>query len=241
LDDRFAAVNGTFMFKSLVNVALLFPLFITATAQADTAQDALKRFVDGVQTFEAHFDQVQTDERGQVANRSSGQFWLGRPAANSKADIGKFRWAYEKPYEQISVCDGAKLWAYDPDLNQVTVRNAHTALAGTPAALLSQRTGLSEAFVIQDAGSEGDARIVRLLPRAKDADFKSIELAIDKTGAPQRMRFQDQIGGSSEVKFSVIKTNAKIDEKQFQFTPPKGTEVVNADADPRAGQTTSHE
>ena len=223
------------MFRILANAALL-SFLLPGAASADSAQDALKRFVDGVQTFEAHFDQAQTDERGQVGNRSSGQFWLARPAATAKSEIGRFRWAYEKPYEQISVCDGAKLWAYDPDLNQVTVRNAQAALAGTPAALLSQRTGLSDAFVVQDSGNEGEARVVRLIPKAKDSDFKSIELAIDKSGAPLRMRFQDQIGGSSEVKFSAIKTNAKIDDKQFQFTPPKGTEVVDADVVPKGSK-----
>jgi outer membrane lipoprotein carrier protein len=206
----------------------------SGSAAADSAQEALKRFVDGVQTFEAHFDQTQTDERGQVTNRSSGQFWLARPAASAKSEVGKFRWAYEKPYEQVSVCDGAKLWAYDPDLNQVTVRGAKAALAGTPAALLSQRAALGDAFIVQDLGAEGEARLVKLIPKAKDSDFKSIELAIDKVGAPLRMRFQDQIGGSSEVKFSATKTNAKIDDTQFQFVPPKGTEVVDADVNPKA-------
>ena len=228
--------------KNLPGVARLAALALSlssAVASADSAQDALKRFVDGVQTFEAHFDQAQTDEHGQVTNRSSGQFWLGRPAAGAKSEVGKFRWAYEKPYEQISVCDGARLWAYDPDLNQVTVRSAKAALAGTPAALLSPRAALGDAFIVQDSGSEGEARIVRLIPKSKDSDFKSIELAIDKTGAPVRMRFQDQIGGSSEVKFSATRTNSRIDDKQFQFVPPKGTEVVDADANPKA--QSSHE
>ncbi len=194
-------------------------------AQADSAQDALKRFTDGVQTFEAHFEQVQTTDKGQVSGRSSGHFWLERPVA--KGAPGKFRWAYEKPYTQATICDGAKLWAYDPDLNQVTVREAKTALAGTPAELLSQKTALSTAFTVKDSGSEGDMRLVTLTPKAKDSDFKSIELALDKDGAPLRMRFADQIGGHSEVSFTEVHTNAKIDPAQFQFAPPKGAEIVN--------------
>lgn len=224
------------MLKNAAVFAAIAACSIHAAA-ADSAQEALKRFVDGVQTFEAHFDQTQTDERGQVTNRSSGQFTLGRPAAGAKGEVGKFRWAYEKPYEQISVCDGTKLWAYDPDLNQVTVRSAKAALAGTPAALLSQRAALGDAFVVQDAGAEGDSRLVRLLPKAKDSDFKSIELTIDKSGAPLRMRFQDPIGGASEVKFSATKTNGKVDDKLFQFVPPKGTEVVDAETDAKGAKS----
>lgn len=223
----------------LSKLLLSIPLCVVPVVQADSAQDTLKRFVDGVQTFDARFDQTQTDERGTVTARSSGRFLLSRPAAGAKSDIGRFRWAYEKPYEQLSICDGTKLWAFDPDLNQATVRNAKSALAGTPAALLSQRGGLTDAFVVQDGGSDGDARVVRLLPKAKDSDFKSIELSIDKAGAPLRMRFQDPIGGSSEVKFSTVATNKPIDAAQFQFTPPAGTEIVDGDSAPSAGGAAS--
>ena len=201
-------------------------------AGSEVARENLKRFADGVRTFQAHFEQVQTDDHGQVTNRSSGTFWLSRPVPGSSDSAGKFRWAYEKPYEQLTVCDGDKLWSYDPDLEQVTVRNARQALTGTPAALLSQRTALGDAFDLQDAGSDGDQRVVRLLPRNKDSDFKSIELALNGDGAPARMRFADQIGGHSEVSFSDIRTNQPIEPAQFQFSPPKGAEVVNGDAAP---------
>lgn len=212
-------------FKSALLGALCLGLLTAAAARADSAQDALKRFTDGVQTFDAHFEQVQTTDKGQVTARSSGHFWLARPGAGS--GTGKFRWAYEKPYEQATICDGAKLWAYDPDLNQVTVRDARSALAGTPAELLSQKAALNTAFTVKDAGNEGDTRLVTLVPKSKDSDFKTIELALDKDGAPLRMRFADQIGGHSEVSFTEVHTNARIDPAQFQFTPPKGAEIVN--------------
>ncbi|MBV8063142.1 MAG: outer membrane lipoprotein chaperone LolA [Nevskia sp.] len=226
------------MKRKFRSVLVLLVLLVEASAlaafaaHADTAQDALKHFTGGVQTFEAHFEQVQTDDHGQVTAKSSGHFWLARPTAAGSP--GKFRWAYEKPYQQVTVCDGAKLWAYDPDLNQVTVREAKTALAGTPAELLSQKITLGGAFAIKDSGSDGDDRLVTLVPKSKDSDFKSIELALDKAGAPVRMRFADQIGGRSEVSFSEIKTNAAIDAAQFQFMPPKGAEVVKDGSVPKS-------
>ncbi|MDE0856070.1 MAG: outer membrane lipoprotein chaperone LolA [Nevskia sp.] len=211
--------------KSALLGALCIGLLTATAARADSAQDALKRFTDGVQTFEAHFDQVQTDDKGRITGRSSGHFWLSRPAVAGTP--GRFRWAYEKPYQQATICDGAKLWAFDPDLNQVTVREAKAALAGTPAELLSQKAALNTAFTVKDAGNEGDTRLVTLVPKSKDSDFKTIELALDKDGAPLRMRFADQIGGHSEVSFTEVHTNARIDPAQFQFTPPKGAEIVN--------------
>jgi outer membrane lipoprotein carrier protein len=208
-------------FAVLLAAALALP---GGAALADSAQDALKRFTDGVQTFDAHFEQVQTSDKGEVTARSSGHFWLSRPAGPG---TGKFRWAYEKPYTQATICDGAKLWAYDPDLNQVTVRDAKAALTGTPAELLSQKSVLSNAFTVKDAGSDGDLHLVALTPKAKESDFKSIELGLDKDGAPVRMRFADQIGGNSQITFTEVHTNARIDAAQFEFTPPKGAEIVN--------------
>jgi outer membrane lipoprotein carrier protein len=201
---------------------LSVPLFSTSV-HADTAQEALKRFADGVKTFDAHFEQVQTDEHGQVNTRSSGHFWLSRP--------GRFRWVYEQPYQQVTVCDGQKLWAYDPDLEQVTVRGAQLALTGTPAALLSQKTALSDEFKVKDAGAEDGGRRVRLIPKSADSDFKAIELVLDKEGAPQQMRFADQIGGYSDITFSDVHTNTPIAAGKFEFSPPQGVEVVDGDAD----------
>jgi outer membrane lipoprotein carrier protein len=216
--------------KKLKTTCALFAsgvLAVSAASRADSAQDTLKRFTEGVQTFEAHFEQVQSDDHGQVTAKSSGHFWLARPAAGGAA--GKFRWAYEKPYQQLTVCDGSKLYAYDPDLNQVTVRDAKSALAGTPAELLSQKVSLEKTFSIKGAGSEGEDQLVNLVPKSKDSDFKTIELELNKAGAPVRMRFADQIGGHSEVSFSEIKTNTAIDTAQFHFDPPKGSEVVKDD------------
>jgi outer membrane lipoprotein carrier protein len=206
--------------------AVLIPLlFAVHTAAAETVQQALKRFSDNVKTFEAHFEQVQTDEHGQVTSRSSGHFWLSRP--------GRFRWVYEQPYEQITVCDGDKLWSYDPDLAQVTVRKARLALAGTPAALLSQKTSLTDAFKVQEAGIDDDGNHrVRLVPKSNDSDFKSIDLVLDKEGAPRSMEFADQIGGHSLISFTDAHTNTDIPAAQFHFEPPKGVEVVDTDAEP---------
>jgi len=192
-------------------------------APAAAPSEALTRFAHDIKTFEAHFEQVQTDDHGQVTGRSSGHFWLARPAAGK---VGRFRWAYEKPYQQLTVCDGDKLWAYDPDLAQVTERGAQLALAGTPAELLSQQGGLTDAFTIEDAGSDTDGQHLKLKPRAADSDFKSIELSLAANGAPLTMHFFDAIGGESEIRFSEVKSNAPIDAAQFRFTPPKGVEIV---------------
>lgn len=200
------------LFAALLGLATILP------AHADDPQATLRKFVDGVQTLTADFSQVQSDEGGKITGSSSGKLALSRP--------GKFRWTYEKPYAQLMVCDGKKIYLYDPDLAQVTVRSAEQALSGTPAALLSQKALLGEAYTLQDGGKDGAASIVRLLPKSSDGDFKSIELWL-ANGVPQRMRFHDQLGGRTDIRFTGIKTNTKVDASEFKFTPPKGAEVVD--------------
>jgi outer membrane lipoprotein carrier protein len=194
-------------------------LLTCGTAAASPETDALQQFVDTVQTLSASFEQVQEDEGGRVLQSSSGRLWLSRP--------GRFRWSYEKPYEQLMVCDGRQLWQYDPDLRQALVRPAGDTLQGTPAQLLTDRAALAQHFTVEGAGTDAGAQRLRLLPKAADSDFKSIELWL-KGGVPVRMRFHDPLGGTSEVRFDDIRTNAHLDAGLFSFAPPRGTEVITA-------------
>ncbi len=204
------------MFRTLL-AACLFSL--TSLAHAESAEAALARFVDGVSSYQATFTQVQTDERGMKIQNSSGTMALSRP--------GKFRWQYAAPSEQLIVTDGSKLWLYDQDLKQVTVRPAEEALQGTPAALLSQKKTLTETFTVSDEGDSDGVKKLKLTPKSKDSDFQDVSLWL-KAGAPVRMVFRDTLGGATDINFAQVKTNAKLDAALFRFIPPKGVEVIES-------------
>lgn len=205
------------MFRTLL-AASLFSL--TSLAHAESAEAALAHFLDGVTSYQASFSQVQTDERGGKIQSSSGTMALLRP--------GKFRWQYAKPSEQLIVTDGSKLWLYDEDLKQVTVRPAEEALQGTPAALLSQKKTLTETFTVSDEGDADGVKKLKLVPKSKESDFQDVSLWL-KAGAPVRMVFRDTLGGATDISFSQGKTNTKLDPDLFHFTPPKGVEVIDAE------------
>lgn len=192
-------------------------------ATAASAADPLQQFVQKVDTLTARFEQVQKDEKGTVLQTSSGRLALARP--------GKFNWSYEKPYQQRIVCDGRTLWQFDPDLAQVLVRSAGATLQGTPAQLLTDRAALDKHFKVENLGADGGAQRLRLRPKARDSDFTSVELWL-KDGVPQRMRFEDPLGGSSEVRFTEVRANAALDAAQFTFQVPQGVEVIEAEAAP---------
>ena len=89
----------------------------------------MREFIQQTRSARAVFTQTVADSSGQVSQQSNGTVQFQRP--------GKFRWTYSKPYEQLIVGDGEKLWIYDKDLNQVTQRKLDKALGSSPAALLA--------------------------------------------------------------------------------------------------------
>ena len=116
---------------------------------------------------------------------------------------------------------------------------ANDVFFGRPGVNKGERSAFPQArvaalerhFTVERLGRQSDTDHLRLLPKAKDSDFRSVELWL-KDGAPQRMRFDDPLGGANEVRFSDIRTNAPIEPKQFAFTIPKGAEVIQADGTP---------
>ena len=189
----------------------------------DPVPPELSRFVEEVDSLSGRFVQTQTDEYGELILSGEGQVLIERP--------GRFRWAYETPYEQLMVCDGQTIWAYDKDLAQVTVRPAGEALAGTPAELLARNARLGDNYRIEVLPREAGLERVRLTPRAAESDFKTIELLLDG-GVPRRLSFSDPLGGRTEVDLLDLKVNEPLDARQFEFSPPPGTEVVQAEPAP---------
>ena len=204
-----------------LRLCLIASVWAPLSVNAASAESELRQFVESVRSFNGRFSQVQTDEHGELVSSGAGLVAIARP--------GKFRWSYDQPYEQLMVCDGQTIWAYDPDLKQVTVRPAGETLAGTPAELLAQNAKLSENFTTRDMGEKDGLRIVLLEPKSEQSDFKSIELAL-RNGVPQRLKFSDPLGGSTVVELRDLKVNVAIPDSQFHFTPPKGVEVVTGEA-----------
>lgn len=202
----------------MIRTLTLAAALLSAMTQPATASDALQRFVGEVRTLTARFEQIQYDEAGAELARRSGRFALARP--------GRFSWHYEQPYEQRMVCDGERIWNYEPDLAQVTVRAAGDILRDTPVALLAEGANLAERFEVE--AIDGDKGL-RLRPKTAEADFRQIELWLEASGMPQRMRLHDPLGGISEIRFSNVAHNPKIDAAEFRLRPPAGVEVVNLD------------
>ena len=98
---------------------------------------------------------------------------------------GKFRWVYEKPYEQLIVGDGARIWFYDHDLNQVTVRKLDVAIGSSPAALLAGSSDIETDFDLTEIGLQGDTEWLEARPKAKESTFEWVRLGFTPGGSTE--------------------------------------------------------
>ncbi len=137
----------------------------------------------------------------------------------------KFRWQYLTPYQQDIVTDGNKLWLYDHDLAQVTVRALNKNFDGTPAALLSSRQPLDESFLITELDNSEDMAWVELRPRNDNTGFDSIRLGFTR-GTLAIMEMIDSFGQTSILTFHKLKKNIPIDPERFKFVPPPDADVI---------------
>ena len=197
---------------------LLFILFLAPTLAFGASVDALKTMLNQTSTAKGRFAQIVLDRNNKTLQQSSGTMEFSRP--------GRFRWEYNKPYEQTIVGDGSRLWIYDKDLNQVTVRKLDRALGASPAALLAGSNEIEKSYALKSAGENGGLDWLEAVPRAQDSGFERIRMGFGKAGL-ETMELKDQFGQTTVIKFADLERNVKIAPASFTFTPPKGAAVIS--------------
>ncbi|MDP4027656.1 MAG: outer membrane lipoprotein chaperone LolA [Gallionella sp.] len=201
------------MKKFLTLLFLLLPLAAHAGGI-----DKLKEFVASTHSAQADFTQVVLDQNGKRLQSASGIMQFQRP--------GKFRWTYQKPYEQIIVGDGEKFWLYDVDLNQVTVKKLDAALGSSPAALLSGNNEIERDFTLKESGSQDGLDWLQAISKTQDSGFEKILMAFNAQAELVIMELNDAFGHKTVLRFSNMQRNPKLSAQQFRFTPPKGADVL---------------
>ena len=197
---------------------LLILLLWLPTVVGAASVDSLKAFLDQTTSAKARFAQMVLDKNLKMLQQATGTMQFSRP--------GKFRWEYNKPYEQIIVGDGSRLWIYDKDLNQVTVRKLDRALGSSPAALLAGSNEIEKNYTLAGIGSQEGLDWLEAVPRIKDNAFERIRLGFGKAGL-EAMELRDQFGQVTVIKFADLERNPKLPPEAFRFTPPKGADVIS--------------
>lgn len=205
--------------RRLLGAGLLWLCSFSAQAGAI---DQLKGFVTTVKSARGEFTQRQMQDGSSEkfkSSTSSGSFEFLRP--------GKFVWRYLKPYEQQLQADGEKLYIWDKDLNQVTVKTLGEALASNPASVLFGNTDLEKQFRLKEAGGGGADGVewAELIPLAGDSQFQRIAVGF-KAGALAAMELRDAFGNVTLLTFGKLEKNVPLTAAQFRFEVPKGADVI---------------
>jgi outer membrane lipoprotein carrier protein len=188
---------------------------VSAAAPGGVSQ--LRQFVNGARVAQGEFEQTVFAASGRKPQRASGTFLFSRP--------GKFRWSYDKPYPQLLVSDGDKLWSWDKDLNQVTVKRLGDELGSTPVAILAGDGALDRDFTLIEAGAGEGLDWVQAKPKSAESTFETIRLGM-QGGQLKRMELRDNFGQTTLIVFTFSSAVSTPDASQFRFVPPPGADVI---------------
>ena len=182
----------------------------------------LHAFLQDVKTLQAGFTQQVLDANGKQVKQSTGTLSLKRP--------DRFRWDYDKPNDETIVADGKKLWIYDAQLQQVTVKSMNSNLATSPAVLLAGSNDVDRNFTVTDLGEKDGLAWVQLTPKVKDSDFDSVKLGF-KGEDVSVMELKDNLGGLTRIEFDHLRRNPPLSDDAFSFMPPAGADVIGDTGD----------
>lgn len=188
-------------------------LTFSSVVSAKTVQD----YLGHVKTISAKFEQFVFNESTGEPDKTFGHIYVASP--------DKFRLEYDKPYKQVYVADGKRLWSYDADLEQVTIKKQENMLANSPAIVLSDPGNLSSAYDVKAQGVSHGVDWFYLTPHSPDSGFDHVRLGFAGNNL-YVMELYDSFGQKTELHFSELRYNAKIAPDTFTFTPPKGVDVI---------------
>ncbi|UHQ55665.1 MULTISPECIES: outer membrane lipoprotein chaperone LolA [unclassified Microbulbifer] len=199
--------------KRFVTAFAASAALLASSAWADATAE-LSQLLQPLASISGKFHQTLTDERGEVLQKSSGTFSVERP--------GKLRWETGEPFPQLLVTNNKKLWLYDPDLEQVTIRPVDKRMKETPALLLGGKVGeIRSSFNV--ASKDG---AFQLTPKSASAPFRAMEIRFADSGLPAAMTVRDSMGQTTKIKFSRVKANPSLAAALFNFEPPAGTDII---------------
>ncbi len=192
-------------------------LALMPSAATAASLQRFSEFISETLTARGEFEQKIFDRNRKLLQESRGTLAFSRP--------GKFRWSYVKPYAQLIVGDGSKVWIYDEDLKQVTVKKLDQALGSTPAALLAGNNEAMRAFSLSDRGAKDGLEWLEALPRDKESSFEKIRMGFGSSGL-EVMELVDNLGQITVLRFAALQRNPTLDPGLFRFSPPKGADVI---------------
>lgn len=217
-----------------ISAATLAPVMSTTVFAATPASEQqatsnLVKQLTGIQSLSANFEQTTKvtnskapQKKGLTAQHMNQTF----KGVMKVARPGKFFWETSTPSKQTIVTMGKTVWIYDPDLQQAIRQSLDEQVANTPALLLSGNTSqIMQSYRVTQP--DRSKTYYTLYPKDSEGAFQSLTISFGANKAPSLMILQDSLGQTTYVRFNNVKLNAAIPASTFNFTPPKGTDIID--------------
>jgi outer membrane lipoprotein carrier protein len=200
-------------------ILLSFYLAYCPYLSAEQNSSHLDKFLFGLETFQASFEQTLLNQYEEEIEKSRGIVQLRRP--------GMFHWTYTEPYEQNLISDGVNLWVYDKDLEQVSIRDISNILEDSPAAILGGEIVIDAHYVVIEYPGTDDSNWLELTPRDIESQYSAIRLQF-LSGELVKMILFDALGQITQIELRELQRNIDIGINVFQFTPPESVDVIDS-------------
>ncbi len=205
------------MNKWFYTLALLL-VSINVQAANLTAEQRLTKALKTLDSVEVNFEQTVINDNKQVVQQSTGSLAIQRP--------NKFNWTYKTPYEQQIIADGEKIWVYDVDLKQATVKPMDDTIGKTPIMVLMNTKKLTSDFNINDIGQKKFLYWIELTPKTDNGQFEHLYFGL-KDNQIMAMDLRDTFGQSTQIAFKDHRYNVIHNPIVFQFNATPDIDVYS--------------
>ena len=207
------------LFCSLFALCLLAGSALAADISATV--EKMQAAYASMQSFRAEFSQQLLQRESGVVENRKGVLLFQKPL--------RVRWETAEPHAELLMVTYKEIWNYLPD-EELAYRYSRE-LAEDSRSLIQVVTGqsaLSRDFDVESAQSPEDGDLIHLLLYPKDptTELTEAQLWLDpKTSLIRRAMVMDFYGNTNTIELKNLKPDASVSDKDFRFTPPRGTEV----------------
>ena len=191
---------------------LLLAVVASDSHAQQTPADRLIKHLDSIGSLHATFEQSSSRSEQQ-----SGELWLQKP--------DRFRLETLAPLSQIIVSDGASLWIYDRDLEQVIIDDLDQRAEEMPILLLAGKADELVADYEVDFYADESREHFVLHPIDDRGAFGKLGITLE-SGLPVSVTIESTLQELVRIDFKV-QGNKTLVEGLFTFQVPEGIDVID--------------
>jgi outer membrane lipoprotein carrier protein len=199
--------------------------FAAAAPRLNAVVKEVQRVYGAMEAFQANFTQKLTHRESDSFETRDGALLFKKPLL--------VRWETAKPHAELLLINTREIWNYLPDEKLAyryapeLAQNSHTLIR-----VVTGQARLDQDFFVEENGKENGLLRLRLYPREPTQQMVEAGIWVDPTAyLIKKAIIIDFFGNSNEVAFTSLNAKVKLEEKGFDFVPPKGVAVEDRSKD----------